>query len=524
MLDNNLQAQLKAYLERLTKPVELVANIDDSQKSNEIKQLLEQIASLSDKVSVREERNDAIRTPSFLITNPGIDSGLRFAGSPLGHEFTSLVLALLQIGGHPSKEAQELLEQVKGLEGEFHFETYYSLSCHNCPDVVQALNLMAVLNPNVSHTAIDGALFQNEIDERNVMGVPAVFLNGKEFGQGRMTLSEIVSKVDTNSDARAAKSLTERKPFEVLVIGSGPAGASAAIYTARKGIRTGVIGERFGGQVMDTVDIENYISVIKTEGAIFAGALKNHVDSYDVDVIDGQSVAKLIPAAEEGGLHQIETASGGILKSRSIIISTGARWRNMGVPGEQEYRTKGVTFCPHCDGPLFKGKRVAVIGGGNSGIEAAIDLAGVVDHVTVLEFAPELKADSVLQEKVRSLSNVDIILNAQTLEVKGDGSKMTGLEYKDRTDDSVHLLEVAGAFVQIGLLPNTNWLGDTIARNRMGEIEIDARNETSVKGIFAAGDCTTVPYKQIIISAGEGAKAALSAFDYLIRTSTRTAE
>ncbi|NIA42627.1 MULTISPECIES: alkyl hydroperoxide reductase subunit F [Providencia] len=524
MLDNNLQAQLKAYLERLTKPVELVANIDDSQKSNEIKQLLEQIASLSDKVSVREERNDAIRTPSFLITNPGIDSGLRFAGSPLGHEFTSLVLALLQIGGHPSKEAQELLEQVKGLEGEFHFETYYSLSCHNCPDVVQALNLMAVLNPNVSHTAIDGALFQNEIDERNVMGVPAVFLNGKEFGQGRMTLSEIVSKVDTNSDARAAKSLTERKPFEVLVIGSGPAGASAAIYTARKGIRTGVIGERFGGQVMDTVDIENYISVIKTEGAIFAGALKNHVDSYDVDVIDGQSVAKLIPAAGEGGLHQIETASGGILKSRSIIISTGARWRNMGVPGEQEYRTKGVTFCPHCDGPLFKGKRVAVIGGGNSGIEAAIDLAGVVDHVTVLEFAPELKADSVLQEKVRSLSNVDIILNAQTLEVKGDGSKMTGLEYKDRTDDSVHLLEVAGAFVQIGLLPNTNWLGDTIARNRMGEIEIDARNETSVKGIFAAGDCTTVPYKQIIISAGEGAKAALSAFDYLIRTSTRTAE
>ncbi|EMF4352006.1 alkyl hydroperoxide reductase subunit F [Providencia sp. PROV110] len=524
MLDNNLQAQLKAYLERLTKPVELVANIDDSQKSNEIKQLLEQIASLSDKVSVREERNDAIRTPSFLITNPGIDSGLRFAGSPLGHEFTSLVLALLQIGGHPSKEAQELLEQVKGLEGEFHFETYYSLSCHNCPDVVQALNLMAVLNPNVSHTAIDGALFQNEIDERNVMGVPAVFLNGKEFGQGRMTLSEIVSKVDTNSDARAAKSLTERKPFEVLVIGSGPAGASAAIYTARKGIRTGVIGERFGGQVMDTVDIENYISVIKTEGAIFAGALKNHVDSYDVDVIDGQSVAKLIPAAEEGGLHQIETASGGILKSRSIIISTGARWRNMGVPGEQEYRTKGVTFCPHCDGPLFKGKRVAVIGGGNSGIEAAIDLAGVVDHVTVLEFAPELKADSVLQEKARSLSNVDIILNAQTLEVKGDGSKMTGLEYKDRTDDSVHLLKVAGAFVQIGLLPNTNWLGDTIARNRMGEIEIDARNETSVKGIFAAGDCTTVPYKQIIISAGEGAKAALSAFDYLIRTSTRTAE
>lgn len=445
---------------------------------------------------------------------------MRFAGSPLGHEFTSLVLALLQIGGHPSKEAQELLDQVKALEGEFHFETYYSLSCHNCPDVVQALNLMAVLNPNVTHTAIDGALFQNEIEERNVMGVPAVFLNGKEFGQGRMTLSEIINKVDTNADARAAKALTEREPFEVLIIGSGPAGASAAVYTARKGIRTGVIGERFGGQVMDTVDIENYISVLKTEGAIFAGALKNHVDDYNVDVIDGQSVTKLIPATEEGGYHQIETASGGVMKSRSIIIATGARWRNMGVPGEQEYRTKGVTFCPHCDGPLFKGKRVAVIGGGNSGIEAAIDLAGIVEHVTVLEFAPELKADSVLQDKARSLKNVDIIVNAQTLEVKGDGSKMTGLEYKDRTDDSVHLLEVAGAFVQIGLLPNTNWLGDTVARNRIGEIEVDARGETNVKGVFAAGDCTTVPYKQIIISAGEGAKAALSAFDYLIRTST----
>ncbi|AVE43378.1 MULTISPECIES: alkyl hydroperoxide reductase subunit F [Providencia] len=520
MLDNNMQAQLKAYLEKLTKPVELVANLDSSNKSNEIKQLLNQIAALSDKITVREVQDNTQRVPSFLITNPGVDSGLRFAGSPLGHEFTSLVLALLQIGGHPSKEAQELLDQVKALEGEFHFETYYSLSCHNCPDVVQALNLMAVLNPNVTHTAIDGALFQNEIEERNVMGVPAVFLNGKEFGQGRMTLSEIINKVDTNADARAAKALTEREPFEVLIIGSGPAGASAAVYTARKGIRTGVIGERFGGQVMDTVDIENYISVLKTEGAIFAGALKNHVDDYNVDVIDGQSVTKLIPATEEGGYHQIETASGGVMKSRSIIIATGARWRNMGVPGEQEYRTKGVTFCPHCDGPLFKGKRVAVIGGGNSGIEAAIDLAGIVEHVTVLEFAPELKADSVLQDKARSLKNVDIIVNAQTLEVKGDGSKMTGLEYKDRTDDSVHLLEVAGAFVQIGLLPNTNWLGDTVARNRIGEIEVDARGETNVKGVFAAGDCTTVPYKQIIISAGEGAKAALSAFDYLIRTST----
>lgn len=524
LLDSNMQAQLKAYLTKLTRPVELVANLDDSAKSKEIKQLLAEIAALSDQVTTREEDNAGLRKPSFLITNPGNNSGVRFAGSPLGHEFTSLVLALLQVGGHPSKEAQELLDQVKSLEGEFQFETYYSLSCHNCPDVVQALNLMAVLNPNISHTAIDGGVYQDEITSRNIMGVPAVFLNGKEFGQGRMTLSEIVSKVDTNADARAAKSLTEREPYEVLVIGSGPAGASAAIYAARKGIRTGVIGERFGGQVMDTVDIENYISVLKTEGSIFAGALKNHVNDYSVDIVDGQSITKLIPAPTEGGYHQVETASGGVLKSRSIIIATGARWRNMGIPGEQEYRTKGVTYCPHCDGPLFKGKRVAVIGGGNSGIEAAIDLAGIVEHVTVLEFASELKADSVLQDKARSLKNVDIIVNAQTTEAQGDGTKLTGLTYKDRTNDSLHHLDVAGIFVQIGLLPNTNWLGDTVERNKMGEIVVDTRGETNIKGIFAAGDCTTVPYKQIIIAAGEGAKASLSAFDYLIRTSTRTAE
>ncbi len=524
MLDNNMQAQLKVYLEKLRRPVELVANLDDGAKSKEIKQLLTEITQLSDKVSLRETQDPSLRTPSFLITNLGEDSGIRFAGSPLGHEFTSLVLALLQVGGHPSKEAQEILEQVKGLEGKFHFETYYSLTCHNCPDVVQALNLMAVLNPNISHTAIDGGAYQQEIEDRQVMGVPAVFLNGKEFGQGRMTLSEIVNKVDTNADARAAKALNERQPYDVLVVGSGPAGASAAIYAARKGIRTGVIGERFGGQVMDTVDIENYISVIKTEGATLAGALKAHVDDYSVDVVDGQAVTKLIPAASEGQYHQITTASGGTLKSRAIIIATGARWRNMGVPGEQEYRTKGVTYCPHCDGPLFKGKRVAVIGGGNSGIEAAIDLAGLVEHVTVLEFAPELKADAVLQDKARSLKNIDIILNAQTLEVKGDGSKLTGLEYKDRTNDSVHSLAIAGIFVQIGLLPNTQWLAETVERNPMGEIIVDARGETNIKGVFAAGDCTTVPYKQIIIAAGEGAKASLSAFDFLIRSSTRTAE
>lgn len=518
MLDTTMKTQLKAYLERLTKPVELIASLDDSAKSSEIRELLADIAGLSEKVSFVEKNDQPVRKPSFLVTNPGSEHGPRFAGSPLGHEFTSLVLALLQVGGHPSKEAETLLEQIRQLDGEFHFETYYSLTCHNCPDVVQALNLMAILNPRITHTAIDGGAYQNEIQERNIMGVPAVFLNGKEFGQGRMTLSEIVNKIDTGAEKRAAAELSNRDAYDVLIVGSGPAGAAAAIYSARKGIRTGLMGERFGGQILDTVDIENYISVPKTEGAKLAAALKVHVDDYAVDVIDTQSATKLIPAAGEGQLHQIETASGGVLKARSLIIATGARWRNMNVPGEEQYRTRGVTYCPHCDGPLFKGKRVAVIGGGNSGVEAAIDLAGIVEHVTLLEFAPEMKADSVLQDKVRSLSNVDIILNAQTLEVKGDGAKLTGLQYKDRVTETVHDLSLAGIFVQIGLLPNTNWLEGTVERNRIGEIIIDAKCETTVKGIFAAGDCTTVPYKQIIIASGEGAKASLSAFDYLIRS------
>ena len=518
MLDNNMKVQLTAYLEKLTKPVELIATLDDSAKSAEIRELLTEIAGLSANVSFTEDNRLPVRKPSFLITNPGSHSGPRFAGSPMGHEFTSLVLALLQTGGHPAKEAQELLDQVRGIDGPFHFETFYSLSCHNCPDVVQALNLMSILNPGITHTAIDGGVFQQEVQERNVMGVPTVFLNGEHFGQGRMSLGEIVAKLDSGANDSIVAKLNERPAYDVLIVGSGPAGAAAAVYAARKGIRTGLMGERFGGQILDTVDIENYISVPKTEGAKLAGALKSHVDAYDIDVIDLQSAGKLIPASAPGQLHQIETASGALLKSRSIIIATGARWRNMNVPGEDQYRTRGVTYCPHCDGPLFKGKHVAVIGGGNSGVEAAIDLAGVVKHVTLLEFAPELKADSVLQDKLRSLPNVDIILSAQTTEVKGDGQKVTGLSYLDRVTGNTRELALEGIFVQIGLLPNTHWLEGSVERNRIGEIIIDAKCETTVKGVFAAGDCTTVPYKQIIIATGEGAKASLSAFDYLIRT------
>ena len=517
MLDNNLKAQLKAYLERLQRPVELVATLDDSKGAVELRELLEEIRELSDKITVVENNELQVRKPSFLITNPGVDTGVRFAGVPLGHEFTSLVLALLQVGGHPSKESADLLEQVKNIDTPLHFETYYSLSCHNCPDVVQALNLMSVLNPRITHTAIDGGLFQKEVEEREVMGVPTVFVNGERFGQGRMELAEIVAKVDTGAAAREAEKISAKDAFDVLVVGGGPAGAAAAIYAARKGIRTGIAADRIGGQMLDTVDIENFISVSKTEGPKLSAAMENHIRDYEVDIMGQQRAAKLIPAAEEGGLIEVQTETGATLKARTVILSTGARWRNMNVPGEDQYRTKGVTYCPHCDGPLFKGKDVAVIGGGNSGIEAAIDLAGLVRHVTVLEFAGELKADAVLQKKLASLPNVTVILNAQTTEVNGDGKKVTGLAYKDRTTDEIKTVALEGIFVQIGLLPNTEWLKGTVNTTRFGEIEINAKGETNLPGVFAAGDCTNVPFKQIIIAAGAGATAALSAFDFMIR-------
>ena len=517
MLDANLKTQLKAYLERLQKPLEIVATLDDSKAAGEVKSLLADLVALSDKITVVENNDLAVRKPSFAINNPGVETGVRFAGVPLGHEFTSFVLALLHVGGHPSKESADLLEQIKNINVPLHFETYYSLSCHNCPDVVQALNLMSALNPQITHTAIDGGLFQDEVKEREVMGVPTVFVNGERFGQGRMELAEIVAKVDTGAAARTAALISAKAPFDVLVIGGGPAGAAAAIYAARKGIRTGIAADRIGGQMLDTVDIENFISVSKTEGPKLSAAMEAHIRDYDVDIMGQQRGAKLIPAATEGGLIEVQTESGASLKAKTVILSTGARWRNMNVPGEEQYRTKGVTFCPHCDGPLFKGKDVAVIGGGNSGVEAAIDLAGLVKSVTVLEFAAELKADAVLQKKLASLPNVKVILNAQTTEVNGDGKKVTGITYKDRTNDEIKHVALEGIFVQIGLLPNTDWLKGTVNLTRFGEIEINAKGETNVPGVMAAGDCTNVPYKQIIIAAGAGATAALSAFDHLIR-------
>ncbi|MCF5658229.1 alkyl hydroperoxide reductase subunit F [Pseudomonas poae] len=509
---------MKSYLERVTQPIEIVASLDDGAKSQEMLALLQDVTSLTTLITLNTDGNDA-RKPSFSINRPGADISLRFAGIPMGHEFTSLVLALLQVGGHPSKASVDVIEQIRALKGEFSFETYFSLSCQNCPDVVQALNLMAVLNPNIRHVAIDGALFQAEVDERQVMAVPSVYLNGVNFGQGRMGLEEILAKLDTSGLEKAAEKISAKDAFDVLVVGGGPAGSSAAIYAARKGIRTGVAAERFGGQVLDTMSIENFISVQETEGPKLVSALEAHVRQYDVDIMNLQRASSLIPAKNAGDLHEIRFESGATLKSKTVILATGARWREMGVPGEQQYKAKGVCFCPHCDGPLFKGKRVAVIGGGNSGVEAAIDLAGIVSHVTLLEFDSKLRADAVLQRKLHSLPNVDVITSALTSEVKGDGQKVTGLVYKDRDSGEFNTLDLEGIFVQIGLLPNTDWLKGTVELTPRGEIIVDARGETSLPGVFAAGDVTTVPYKQIVIAVGEGAKASLSAFDHLIRSS-----
>ena len=519
MLEANLKQQLKQYLENLREPIELVASLGEGKKSDDTRELLNEIAELNDKVSASFEGNDA-RKPSFIIRRASDpQKWVRFAGLPLGHEFTSLVLALLWAGGHPPKVEQDVLDQIERLEGDFDFEMYFSLSCHNCPDVVQALTLMALYNPHINATLIEGGTYQDEVEERGVMAVPATFLNGEMFASGKMNVEEILAKVDSGAGAKAAEKIAGKTPFEVLIVGGGPAGASAAVYTARKGFSTGIAAERFGGQVLDTMGIENFISVPYTEGPKLSAALEQHVGEYDIDVMNLQTAEKLIPASQPGGMHEVVLANGASLKARSLILTTGARWRNLGVPGEMDYRNKGVAYCPHCDGPLFKGKHVAVIGGGNSGVEAAIDLANIVGHVTLIEFDSKLRADQVLVDKLRSMKNVDILTSAATTEILGDGERVSGLEYKNRETNELHKVELQGVFIQIGLVPNTEWLKESgLELSKHGEIVTDARAATNLPGVFAAGDATNVPYKQIIISMGQGATAGLSAFDYLIRT------
>ncbi|WP_338448174.1 alkyl hydroperoxide reductase subunit F [Niallia oryzisoli] len=507
LLDADIKAQLNQYLQMMEGPIVLKVNAGSDEVSKNTLELVNELASMSSQITV--EKAELPKTPSFSVNRPGEDTGITFAGVPLGHEFTSLVLALLQVSGRAPKVDQKVIDQIKKIEGEYHFESYISLTCHNCPDVVQALNIMSILNPNITHTMIDGAAFKEEVESKNILAVPTVYLNGEEFGGGRMTIEEILAKMGTGPDA---SELSDKDPFDVLVIGGGPAGASAAVYAARKGIRTGIVAERFGGQIMDTLGIENFISVKYTEGPKLAASLEEHVKQYDVDIMNTQRAKRL----EKKDLVEIELENGAVLKSKTVILSTGARWRNIGVPGEAEFKNKGVAYCPHCDGPLFEGKHVAVIGGGNSGIEAAIDLAGIVRHVTVLEFLPELKADSVLQERLHSLPNVTVITNAQTKEITGNET-VNGISYIDRETNEEHHIELEGVFVQIGLVPNTDWLEGTVERTNRGEIIVDNHGATNVPGVYAAGDCTNSAYKQIIISMGSGATAALGAFDYLIR-------
>jgi len=506
-LDHEIKAQLEQYLQLLEGDIVLKVSAGSDEASQEMLALVDELASMSTKITV--EKTQLSRTPSFSVNRVGEDTGVTFAGTPLGHEFTSLVLALLQVSGRAPKVEQSVIDQIKSIKGEYKFETYISLSCHNCPDVVQALNLMSVLNPGITHTMIDGAVFKEEVESKNVMAVPSVYLNGEFFESGRMTVEEILAKLGTAPDA---SEFENKEPFDVLVVGGGPSGASAAIYAARKGIRTGIVAERFGGQVNDTLGIENFISVKYTEGPKLVASIEEQVKEYNIDVMKLQRAKRL----EKKDLIEIELENGAVLKSKTVILSTGARWRNIGVPGEVEFKNKGVAYCPHCDGPLFTGKDVAVIGGGNSGIEAAIDLAGIVNHVTVLEFAPELKADAVLQDRLYSLPNVTVLKNVQTKEITGT-DKVNGISYVDRETGETGHVELQGVFVQIGLVPNTDWLGDTVERTRMGEIVVNSHGATNVPGVFAAGDCTNSPFKQIIISMGSGATAALGAFDYLIR-------
>ena len=519
MLDAATKTQLKSYLDRATKPIEIVASLDDSQASGELQSLLKDIADSSALVSVTESRSDNLRKPSFSINRPSENHGPRFAGLPMGHEFTSLILALLQVGGYPPKVEEDVLQQIRALEGDFEFEIYVSLSCHSCPDVVQALNLMAVQNPRIRTTMVDGSLFQDEVKARQIMAVPTVFLNGTEFSQGRMSLEEILAKIDTSGVKREAKKIDGKAAFDMLMVGGGPAGAAAAVYAARKGIRTGVVSENIGGQTLDTLGIENYISVQETDGPKFALALEHQLRSYDVDIMNMQRAKALVlNTGLDKNLIEVQLESGATVRSKSLVISTGARWRNINVPGEAQFKNKGVAYCPHCDGPLFKGKHVAVIGGGNSGVEAAIDLAGVVGHVTLIEFDKVLRADAILVRKLHSLANVTVLINAQTTEITGE-QKVNGLIYKDRATNELHTVVLEGVFIQIGLVPNTDWLKGVVELSKHGEIIVDAKGQTSVPGVFAAGDATTTPFKQIIIAAGDGAKAALGAFDHLMRTS-----
>ena len=515
MLTKEILQALKGYTETMQKNVTFVVQTGEHSKRAELVQFLSDIAGVSDKLNVEErETNGELRSAiSFLLEADGEDTGIRFSGIPGGHEFNSLILAMLHSAGTELKLDDSVKAMVKAVNEPLNFEVFISLSCHNCPEVVQALNQFALLNPNIKTEMIDGGLYQNLITERDIQGVPSVYLNGELFANGKVDASVLINKLLERDPSLKAANKGDTLPLQdVTVIGGGPAGVASAIYSARKGLKVAIVAETFGGQVKDTMGIENLISVPKTTGPELVGNLMEHVRDYDITLKEHVRVDSI----EKGNVKTITLSSGEQIRTRSIIVATGARWRELGVPGERENIGNGVAYCPHCDGPFFKGKDVAVIGGGNSGIEAALDLAGIVESVTVFEFMPELKADQVLIAQAEKRDNITIIKNAATRQITAENGKVNAIEYQDRATKEIHTRELAGVFVQIGLVPNSQFMKDTVEMTPYGEIVIDSKCHTSEPGIFAAGDVTTVPYKQIVISMGEGAKASLAAFEYLL--------
>lgn len=514
MLENNLKQQLAQYLDMLKTEVTIGLSVSQDESSKKVKEFVEEVAELSDKIKVEEK--ELTYTPSFEIKGDFDHGRIVFAGVPLGHEFASFALAMLQAGGIEPKVDEATKKRIESIEAS-DFETIVSLSCHNCPDVVQALNIMAILNPNVNHTMIEGSMFQDIAEDRDVLAVPAIFKDGQFFEGGKQTMDTLLDKI---AGGKSADDFADKAAFDVLIIGGGPAAATAAVYAARKGVSTGLVASDFGGQVVETLGIENIPGFKYTEGPSFMGQMEEQVTALGVDIMTGtlaQNIKESENSSQDLRLIEVELDNGAKLEARSVVIATGARWRLLGIPGEIEFRNKGVAYCTHCDGPLFKGKKIAVIGGGNSGIESAIDLAAMVEYVTVIEFLPELKADQVLQDKLASLGNVEVIKNAQTTGLYGE-NKLQRLEYLDRETNEEHAIDVEGCFIQVGLVPNTDWLKESdVELTDRGEIIVNPDGSTSLESVYAAGDATNSLFKQIVIAAGSGATAALGAFNYLMR-------
>lgn len=513
MLDVAMKNQLTEIFSELVSHYRFDIIVSPSHESrNELIELLEDVASCSDHISCHIEEGEGLQ---FTLVKDNVPTGIRFRAVPNGHEFTSLLLAILNSDGKGKNIPDEnICNRVKALNGPIKLTSYVSLTCTNCPEVVQALNVMTILNPQITHETVDGAINQKEVEAMKIQGVPSVFADGVLIHVGRSDFGELLSKLEVHYGSQPKEVDTTVKPYDVIVIGGGPAGVSSAIYSARKGLKVAIVAERIGGQVKETVGIENLISVPQTTGNQLASDLYSHLRNYPIDIMEHRRIDKV---SVEDRIKLVETTTGERFSTLALIIATGASWRKLNVPGETEYIGKGVAFCPHCDGPFYKGKHVAVVGGGNSGIEAAIDLAGICSKVTVLEFMDDLKADQVLQEKAKSLPNVEIFCHSQSLEVIGDGNKVVGLRIKDRKTEEEQVIDLDGIFVQIGLAANSNLFREIVETNKPGEIIIDNHCRTNVPGIYAAGDVSTVPYKQIIIAMGEGAKAALSAFEDRMR-------